>query len=84
VKYRPRPGAGGWIAVGIAVAIAEIADSETMSHAFRDGLEHPVVGPVICITYGLLTAHLFGVIPQKYDPFVLTGNWIALGVHRAA
>ena len=70
-RYRPSPGTAGWIAVGVAVAIAEIADSRTMSAAFRDAMEDPVAGPAICIGYGILTAHLFGMLPQKYDPIHL-------------
>jgi hypothetical protein len=67
-RYRPSPGTAGWIAVGIAIAIAEVTDSRTMSAAFRDAVEHPVAGPAICITYGIFTAHLFGLIPPRYDP----------------
>lgn len=70
-RYRLSPGAGGWIAVGIAVAVAEIADTKTMSTAFREAMEDPVLGPAICIGYGVLTAHLFGMIPQRYDPLHL-------------
>lgn len=70
-RYRPSPGTAGWIAVGVAVAVAEIADSRTMSAAFREAMEDPIAGPVICICYGILTAHLFGMLPQKYDPIHL-------------
>ncbi|MHB8272929.1 DUF7427 family protein [Bradyrhizobium sp.] len=66
-RYRPSPGAAGWIAVGVAVAIAEITDSRPMTEAFREAIEDPVLGPAICVGYGYLTAHLFGVLPPKYD-----------------
>jgi hypothetical protein len=70
-RYKPSPGAAGWIAVGAAVAVAELLDSRTMSAAFRAAMEDPVAGPLICIGYGYLTAHLFGMIPPKYDPLHL-------------
>jgi hypothetical protein len=68
LRYKPAPGTAGWIAVAIAVTVAEITDSRTMSEAFASSLKHPVAGPAICIGYGILTAHLFGMIPPKYDP----------------
>jgi hypothetical protein len=42
-----------------------------MSAAFREAMEDPVLGPVICVCYGILTAHLFGMLPAKYDPLHL-------------
>lgn len=58
----------GWIAVGTAVIAADLLDEKTMSHAFRMASRHPVGGPVILIAWGVLTAHLFGIIPPHRDP----------------
>jgi hypothetical protein len=66
---RLSPGAAGWVSVGAVVIAAEIIDARTMSEAFLAGSRHPVAGPVIIASWGILTAHLFGVIPRQYDPF---------------
>ena len=68
---RMSPGAAGWVAVGVAVILAELLDEKTMSEAFRDAARHPVYGPVIFGAWGVLTAHLFGAIPARYDPISL-------------
>lgn len=70
----PAPGARGWIAVGVAVAVAEVADSRTMSSYFHERSRHRVSGPVLAATYGVLGLHLFGLIPREYDPFIKAGR----------
>jgi hypothetical protein len=72
----PEPGARGWIAVGVAVAVAEVADSRTMSDYFHEKSRHRVSGPVLATTYAALGLHLFGLIPHDYDPFIMVGNQI--------
>ena len=42
-----------------------------MSEAFRAASRHPVYGPVVLGAWFILTAHLFGIIPRKYDPISL-------------
>lgn len=66
---RLSPGTAGWVSVGAVVVAAEIMDARTMSEAFRMASRHPVGGPVIFASWAVLTAHLFGAIPPKYDPF---------------
>lgn len=68
---RLSPGAAGWVAVGAAVIAAELLDERTMSEAFRAAMTNPVYRPVIIGAWGVLTAHLFGAIPQRYDPIHL-------------
>lgn len=58
------PGYNGWAAVITVVLIAECLDSRTMSDAFRHSPNYIRV-PVWAIT----TAHLFGVLPERLDPF---------------
>jgi hypothetical protein len=72
----PEPGARGWIAVGVAVAVAEVADSRTMSSYFHEKSRSRVSGPVLATTYGVLGLHLFGLLPRQYDPFVMVGHQI--------
>jgi hypothetical protein len=68
---RLSPGAAGWIAVGVVVLAAELLDERTMSDAFLAAARHPVGRPVMFSAWAVLTAHLFGVIPQHYDPINL-------------
>jgi hypothetical protein len=55
------------MAVGAAVVVAELTDSRTMSEAFDLARKHKVAGPVIILCYTYLTAHLFRLMPLKYD-----------------
>jgi hypothetical protein len=71
---RLSPGAAGWVAVGVVVIAAELLDESTMSEAFLTASRHPVGRPVILSAWGILTAHLFGIIPSKYDPVYLFGK----------
>lgn len=70
----PQPGARGWIAVGVAVAVAEVADSRTMSSYFHEKSRHRTTGPALAATYVVLGLHLFGVFPPAYDPFIKAGR----------
>lgn len=71
---RLSPGAAGWVSVGAVVLAAEVIDARTMSEAFRAASRHPVAGPAMAVSWSVLTAHLFGLIPDKYDPFHLTAK----------
>lgn len=71
---RLSPGAAGWVSVGAVVVAAEVIDARTMSEAFHAASRHPIAGPTIALGWGVLTAHLFGVLPKKYDPFHLAGK----------
>lgn len=68
---RLSPGSKGWVAVAAVVIAAELLDEKTMSDAFRTAARHPVYGPIILTAWGILTAHLVGVIPAKYDPITI-------------
>lgn len=65
------PGSKGWVAVAAVVVAAELLDEKTMSEAFRVASRHPVYGPIVLSAWTILTAHLIGVIPVKYDPITL-------------
>lgn len=58
----------GWVAVVALVVAADVTGSRTMSELFRTASRHPVAGPFVYAGWGLLTAHLLGFIPPKYDP----------------
>lgn len=68
---RLSPGAAGWVSVGAVVLAAELLDERTMSEAFLLASRHPVGRPVIFAAWTVLTAHLFGLIPNTYDPIDL-------------
>lgn len=42
-----------------------------MSEAFLEASRHPVYGKIIWGSWVVLTAHLFGAIPKRYDPIHL-------------
>lgn len=59
-------GTAGWAGILAVAGVFDYFATETLSHAFKRAVhEHPVatIG-----AYSLLTAHLFGLIPEKYDP----------------
>jgi hypothetical protein len=58
----------GWLAVGVLVAVADVTGERTMSDTFRMAARHPVIGPAVIAGWGVLTAHLFGLVPPQYDP----------------
>lgn len=68
---RPQPGYNGWLAVGAVVIAAEYLDGRTMSEAFRELSRRRITGPVLIAGWLMLTAHLFGLLPEKTDPFRL-------------
>lgn len=67
-------GYNGWAAVVAVVAVADLKDGQTMSQTFKDLSRNPVTAPFITITWVLLTMHLFGLLPEKLDPFHSIGK----------
>lgn len=53
------------------VAVADYLGERTMSDLFLGAARHPVGRPVMIGVWATLTAHLFGLIPRKYDPIDL-------------
>ena len=58
----------GWLALGLLVVAADVTGSRTMSDAFRTASRSSVGRPVMIAGWGILTAHLFGLIPPGIDP----------------
>lgn len=77
-----RPGYNGWAGVAAVVVAAEALDKRTMSSAFEEARRHPIAGPAVCGFWAALTAHLFGIIPDRYDPFKRAFSMIAKVVAR--
>jgi hypothetical protein len=55
--------------IGVVAWNVTAPEDEMMSDAFRRG------GPVVVGVWALLTAHLLGVIPGRYDPLAHLPNW---------
>jgi len=69
-----RAGTLGWAALATGVLIFDVVAHETMSSAFRRGLNNPRTAAPVIGAWAITTAHLFGVLPEKLDPFIQTFN----------
>lgn len=59
-------GTAGWAGLLAIAGAFDVVAPETLSHAFkRASREHPVATGA---AYAYMTAHLFGLIPEKIDP----------------
>ena len=69
-----KAGTLGWAACGLGILAFDTLAPETMSSAFRRGLEnHRTAIPVIG-AWAITSAHLFGALPERIDPFIQTFN----------
>ena len=62
----------GWAVLIGGIALYDLTAPETLSSGFRRGLEAHrglVIG-----AWALTSAHLFGLIPEQYDPFKFLCN----------
>ncbi len=55
----------GWAFIAAFVAGYDLAAPETLSNVFR----HHRKNPLVIALWVSLSAHLFGLIPRKYDPY---------------
>lgn len=67
-----RKGTTGWVALAAGVVAWDLTSDETLTHAFRRAREHPVSFAALIAGWTILTAHLFGVLPARVDPFIVT------------
>ena len=61
-------GTTGWIALAAGVIVWDLLAEETLTGAFRRGNLSPVGRVVVMAGWGILTGHLFSVIPPRIDP----------------
>lgn len=54
---------------------------ETLSCAFRRASRHPVARLPVLVIWTVTTLHLYGKIPEKYDPFILAARFLTHGFH---
>lgn len=71
MKRVPRNGAIGWAALAAGVLAWDLMAEETLTGAFRRARQHPAGLAAVAVTWGILTAHLFGALPRRMDPFVV-------------
>lgn len=64
----------GWIGITAVVIAADTLDEHTMSEAFREISRHRYGRFAIVPAWALLTLHLFGVLPPRYDPLHQLGR----------
>lgn len=72
-------GAIGWVVLVGFVAAWDILTPDSLSSAFSRGCKTPVGRIVVPALWGITTAHLFGKLPNKVDPF-----YIAIGFAKGA
>lgn len=79
VKVKNRtPGFNGWIAVGVIALAADLLDEKTMSSVWHQTATGKVTGPPLVLGWAYLSAHLFGLLPAKYDLFKLLGKRVVI------
>lgn len=70
ITQRLREGKAGWVYVTVGVAAWDllVEEDELLTVAFRRALETRSGKIFVCSSWGILTAHLFGVLPENIDP----------------
>ena len=65
-----RKGSFGWLYLALGIAAWDLLadEDEQLTRAFRRSIHGKHSGPAVGLIWGIVTAHLFGAIPQKYDP----------------
>jgi hypothetical protein len=62
-------GGVGWLGLAVLVVAWDLVAPETLSSAFDRARSSPVGASVVLVSWGLLTGHLFGLLPERVDPF---------------
>ena len=70
-----RSGLTGWGLIGVAVAVWDLTapEGELLTDRFRRARRHPVGLALVLAGWAVLTGHLFGVLPERWDPIRLPG-----------
>jgi len=61
----------GWAALAAGVIAWDVLAEETLSSAFRRGLDNNHLRPLVVGAWALTTCHLMGVLPERVDPFLV-------------
>lgn len=77
---RPRSTALGWALLGayiIAWDLGAARSGETLSSGFRTASRHRIARWPVALAWALTTAHLFGWLPPRVDPYRVFGRvWL--------
>ena len=68
MKIKINSGTTGWIALAAGVVVWDLTAGETLTGAFRRSHDSPVSRVVVMAAWGVLTGHLFSIIPARLDP----------------
>jgi len=76
-----KSGAYGWALLSAYVfawdyGVALRLDGETLSTSFRRATRHPKTRWPVLAMWGITTLHLFGGLPKRYDPFIMTARFL--------
>lgn len=75
-----RSGTVGWCLLTALVVgwdyYAARNGGETLSAAYRRGLKHPGARFPVVVAWTVTTAHIFGGLKPRYDPFIWAGRAI--------
>lgn len=67
-------GTYGWVALATGVALWDIYAPETLSEAVDRALDHKYMKYIAWGVGGIVTGHLFNVLPNKLDPIHQLGK----------
>lgn len=70
-RNETKTGLLGWGLVGAAVIGAEVIFEESLTHAFRRGLDNPKYRPYMLGALAVTSLHLMDRLPRPVDPFIL-------------
>ena len=67
----------GWAGLAAYVIAWDILAPETLSSAVDRALDHNVMKYLAFATGGIISAHLFNIVPERYDPIQQSANFVA-------
>jgi hypothetical protein len=75
--FEENAGLYGWGVVAGTVIALDIALPQTLSSAADKLLEHPQMKYVAWAIGGLVTGHVYNIIPEQYDPIAKAADYVA-------
>ena len=70
MRHESKAGMWGWAGLAAGVIAWDLLAPETLSHAFRRGVENPHTRALVLGGLAITAAHLVGnVIPEQLDPY---------------
>jgi hypothetical protein len=82
-----RSARAGWAFLALGVLAWDLAarDDEMLTEGFRRARQHPASLAAVTVAWVLVTAHLYGLLPDWADPFRRARTaWDARRVHALA